>query len=387
MKSINLNLPILQVQALMEMIDSALNEANKIESRLDRYDEILLHVKDSIEKMAEKNMSIEQINSNNCKLLQDLDSLITQLELPSKYETALKTADLNKTAQLPQVIEAANALQTVINSSIPPHLMQMQAVKDQRKEFEKLRNKFSVMLSRHLSNLFIHLGNDPGETLSFHAEQLTLPKHTHIHNKLKQFAPLMHWQRNLDLSAFNALSETYTNSISKLYERDIRMFFEEAKQRISGGKRLRGSGSNQDLAGMSSVAGKITTQIKTRTTTSLPLLGVDRDLWGSELDVAERQKFDEIFERVLSELEPVCLSEQEFSIYFFNLNSTGSDVKSASAASTPGSSGSEEAGGVGDKKKGGKLVNKEVRAMMGALFTTLEQQLTSFINTFDRADS
>lgn len=41
----------------------------------------------------------------------------------------------------------------------------------------------------------------------------------------------------------------------------------------------------------------------------------------------ERQKFDEIFERVLSELQPVCLAEQEFCIAFFNLNSAGSEVK------------------------------------------------------------
>ena len=46
---------------------------------------------------------------------------------------------------------------------------------------------------------------------------------------------------------------------------------------------VKGSGSNQDLAGMSGVAGKITTQIKTRTTISGALLGVDRDLWSSEV--------------------------------------------------------------------------------------------------------
>ena len=40
----------------------------------------------------------------------------------------------------------------------------------------------------------------------------------------------------------------------------------------------------------------------------------------------ERQKFDEIFERVLSELQPVCLAEQEFCIEFFNLNAAGSEV-------------------------------------------------------------
>lgn len=45
-----------------------------------------------------------------------------------------------------------------------------------------------------------------------------------------------------------------------------------------------------------------------------------------QLDMQERQKFDEIFERVLSELQPVCLAEQEFCIAFFNLNAAGNEV-------------------------------------------------------------
>ena len=64
------------MNALMEMIDLALGEADKIEKRLTQYDNILLHVKDSIEKMSEKNFFIEQTNANNKQLL---DSLTTML--------------------------------------------------------------------------------------------------------------------------------------------------------------------------------------------------------------------------------------------------------------------------------------------------------------------
>ncbi|XP_042208281.1 exocyst complex component 1-like [Homarus americanus] len=393
-----------QVEALMVMIDSAYTEAEKIETRLDSYDEILLHVKDSIEKMADKNTSIEQTNANNSKLLEELDRLINQLDLPRNYVKDLYEPDLNKAGMLPQAIQAAAALQLVINAPISSQLSQLQAVQDEKKRFDKLRGRFSQIVSRHLNNLFIHLGNDPGETLSLHAEQLTLPRHGSIHTELLPYTPLMHWIRALDHRAYQHLNKTYATSISKLYERDIRLFFEEARQRISGGRRLRGSGSSQDIASMSGVAGKLTSQIKhgaqtlgTRTNTGA-LLGVDRDQWGSELDMQERQKFDEIFERVLSELQPVCLSEQEFCIAFFNLNATGNEKAPSSVASTPGSSGSEESSGSAGTSSGAGLIgtpgsghgrpfNREVRSMMAALFTTLEQQLASFINTYDRADS
>ncbi|CDQ89490.1 unnamed protein product [Oncorhynchus mykiss] len=39
----------------------------------------------------------------------------------------------------------------------------------------------------------------------------------------------------------------------------------------------------------------------------------------SDLDVADRTKFDKIFEQVLSELEPLCLAEQDFISKFFKL--------------------------------------------------------------------
>lgn len=75
--------------------------------------------------------------------------------------------------------------------------------------------------------------------MSLHAEQLTLPRHGSIHTELLPYTPLMHWIRALDHRAYQHLNKTYASSISKLYERDIRLFFEEARQRISGGRRCK----------------------------------------------------------------------------------------------------------------------------------------------------
>lgn len=52
------------------------------------------------------------------------------------------------------------------------------------------------------------------------------------------------------------------------------------------------------------------------------LLGVERDQWGTDASAsaAERRRFDEVLERVLAQLEPVCLAEQNFCISFFQLD-------------------------------------------------------------------
>ena len=50
------------------------------------------------------------------------------------------------------------------------------------------------------------------------------------HGKL--YAPLMHWLKATDHGCYEKLLEVYTNSIFKLYERDLRQFFEEARLKV-----------------------------------------------------------------------------------------------------------------------------------------------------------
>jgi hypothetical protein len=46
----------------------------------------------------------------------------------------------------------------------------------------------------------------------------------------------MHWCKMMDRKAYVALMRIYTSSLGKLYERDIKQFMEEAKQRILASK-------------------------------------------------------------------------------------------------------------------------------------------------------
>lgn len=65
-----------QVENLMELMEAAISEAEKIETRLDEYDKILCNVRDSMEKMETKNKIIEMANKNNHKLLVELEKIV-----------------------------------------------------------------------------------------------------------------------------------------------------------------------------------------------------------------------------------------------------------------------------------------------------------------------
>ena len=44
----------------------------------------------------------------------------------------------------------------------------------------------------------------------------------------------MHWLKATDHGCYEKLLEVYTTSIGKLYERDLRQFFDEARSKVVG---------------------------------------------------------------------------------------------------------------------------------------------------------
>lgn len=65
-----------RVSSLMDHLDVAINEVERVESQLNAYDDILCHVRNTMEKMEEKNKLIEIANKNNQKLLSELEKVI-----------------------------------------------------------------------------------------------------------------------------------------------------------------------------------------------------------------------------------------------------------------------------------------------------------------------
>ena len=155
-----------------------------------------------------------------------------------------------------------------------------------------------------MNNLFVHLGNDT-DTLaeSSSAGQLKLTRRKHVHRELMKYAELVHWLKAMDQKAFNSLQSIYRENLCKLYEKDIRRFFELGRYRVSGGKALSAvASSSSDLSG-----GK-----KGSKASNSGLLGTDTDSINSELSLSERERFDDVMETVLIELEDICMDEQFF---------------------------------------------------------------------------
>ncbi|XP_011298132.1 exocyst complex component 1 [Fopius arisanus] len=358
-----------QVTQLMNGIEAAITEASIVEARLTVYDEALGRIREVMARVGEKNQAIHTANHNARLLLDQLDAVITQLDISNHYQHIISEAELPGGRE--ELSLAGAALLKAVSAPLPPGLDKLSAVSEQKRRLDKLRAKFALLVARHLNNLFIHLGNDIGET-GVSSTDLILPTHSIVHRELEPYTELMQLLRALDNKAFAQLSKVYTGTMSKLYQRDLKLFFEEAKGRlISTRPQHTSKSSNQkgeDLI------------------TPAPMCLLSNEVWAPQ---GEGALLDSLLDRALSQLQPVCLAEQAFCVTFFQLDLALTPSKSGDEEMENQNSGAISPGSVTStaSKKLERQVNEEVRATMSAIFPSLEPELNNFISFLDKIDS
>uniref|UniRef100_A0A8D3D789 Exocyst complex component 1 n=1 Tax=Scophthalmus maximus TaxID=52904 RepID=A0A8D3D789_SCOMX len=363
--------------------DESQSVAGVDEDALDDYQELNTREEQDIESMMEM---CEYAISN----LQVLDG--NYMDLSKGHIRALQDGDLTSPKGIEACINASEALLQCMNVALRPGHEKLMAVKQQQLLFADLRDTFARRLTNHLNNVFVHQGHDQSSTLSQHTTELTLPKHSPLHRDLLRYSKLMEWLKNTHREKYEGLSRTYVDYMSRLYEREIKDFFEVAKIKMAGTtKEAKGKfglhGSSGKLTGSTSSLNKLTVQgSNSRRSQSSSLLDMG-NMSASDLDVADRTKFDKIFEQVLSELEPLCLAEQDFISKFFKL-------QQHPTVTPPLPETEESDGGVvsrvpaqAEHRHSFSSEKDMVRLMMNKIFQSIETELNSLIALGDKIDS
>ncbi|KAJ8962253.1 hypothetical protein NQ318_018227 [Aromia moschata] len=394
-----------QVESLMEQLELAINEADRLENQLNAYDEILCH---SIPLYEDRHRDGDLLRSLLAMpgLLERPDLCnVTKLDLPEGYQRTLENADFTSREGLEAAINAANALKVAMNSNIDKALLQMAAVQEQRKKFEKYKEKFSRSL------------RESDKT----TEGLILPQHSGVHKELYAYTELMHWMKVMDKKMYESLKDVYTSSLGKLYDRDLRSLFNTAREKIAGlsntSIRCRHSQHRcQSIAFLTRpqhsrlcatetdsiillhlipsvwpALGRIGNSTRvgeawaTFSAVSSPtsLIGLDRDMWTLETSSQDRKRYDTVLEQVLTQLEPVFLQEQQFCVKFFQL-----DVISPTSKNTQTTlDGAELPTEVVPQRKAERQIDEDVRSMMSNLFACLKTELDLLIDHIKKQDS
>ncbi|XP_042633630.1 exocyst complex component 1-like isoform X2 [Cyprinus carpio] len=415
-----------QVNILMQLLDQALAEVDNIEGKLLSYEEMLQSVKEQMDQISQSNRLIQISNTNNGKLLDEIQFLVNYMDLSKGHIKALQEGDLSSPKGIEACINASEALSQCMNVALKPGHDKLMAVKQQQHMFSELRDTFARRLTNHLNNVFVHQfnhfshfkmtipqfyrssclslpGHDQSSTLSQHTAELTLPKHSPLHRDLLRYAKLMEWLKNTQREKYDGLSRTYVDYMTRLYEREIKDFFEVAKIKMAGTSKdgkgkfatlpRKESALKQEVESLHGSSGKLTgstsslnklavSSSNSRRSQSSSLLDMG-NMSASDLDVADRTRFDKIFEQVLSELEPLCLAEQDFISKFFKLqqNPTLAQVENVddSDGTVPSRPLSEHRHSISEKDM--------VRMMMNKIFQSIETELNSLIALGDKIDS
>ncbi|KAM4053314.1 exocyst complex component 1 isoform 4-T4 [Anomaloglossus baeobatrachus] len=390
-----------QVNILMKLLDEALKEVDQIEGKLSSYEEMLQSVKEQMDHISESNHLIELSKANSETLLGEIEFLVNHMDLSKGHIKALQEADLSSSRGIEACTNAAEALLQCMNVTLQPGHAMLQAVVQQQQMFRDLREQFARRLASHLNNVFVQQGHDQTSTLSV---EMTLPNHHPFHRDLLRYAKLMEWLKTTEYPRYEGLTKNYIDYIVRLYDREIRDFFEVAKNKMTGvakeGKKFATlprketavkqeteslHGSSGKLTGSTSSLNKLTVQSSgSRRSQSSSLLDMG-NMSASDLDVADRTKFDKIFEQVLSELEPLCLAEQDFISKFFNLS------QHQSMPRTPmGEVDDADGSGYSRPQNTSATTSSEkemIRQMMTHIFRCIEPELNNLIALGDKIDS
>uniref|UniRef100_A0A452I477 Exocyst complex component Sec3 PIP2-binding N-terminal domain-containing protein n=1 Tax=Gopherus agassizii TaxID=38772 RepID=A0A452I477_9SAUR len=208
------------------------------------------------------------------KLSKDLQVLDeSNLDLSEKHRQVLSRGDLSRPSKVKACIAAAEALSSCMN------------------------------------DLFFLLFQGNGQVPSRMQQASELISSTHVpyHANLLPYTPLMAWLKNANPILFHDLPKVYAWNLSRLYEREIKTFFELARMLAVGQGLICKWGTQRN---------SIPTPFPKL---SVPWVGFSLSsiLFNSVCNVSVSKQ---MLEQVLRELQPLCIAEQRFIEQFFMLS-------------------------------------------------------------------
>ena len=104
---------------LIDMLDGAIDEIEKIDTRLKDYEDKISAVGDAVRIVGERDNVIQQQQNNQHALLDLLDTMMSSLEYPMENKKMLNDSDLSSAHNVEKCVVAANYLMDVIETDLP----------------------------------------------------------------------------------------------------------------------------------------------------------------------------------------------------------------------------------------------------------------------------
>uniref|UniRef100_A0A915L501 Exocyst complex component Sec3 PIP2-binding N-terminal domain-containing protein n=1 Tax=Romanomermis culicivorax TaxID=13658 RepID=A0A915L501_ROMCU len=366
---------------LMNKIDSALEEANSLEETLDSYDELLLHVREGVEMMEEKDSLLHIHTSNRQRLIAELNQFLNSTSLSSADVQALNECNLMDPVKINRCTQAALSLQSCLNAKVAPGTIKkacyerLKAYTDQMKVYEDLRDSFAERFVAHLTALMRNLTSDDAEYETQTSGSL-LSHDSTIYLPLKPFHDLVSWLKNVLPGGYKMLLDRYVTFCKSMYHKEIGAFFDIIKQQVKPGPLER------KPSGLKNSDSTDFIKSSPKPSPSGSLSADNRSKLENQSNAIDRVQFKRLIDQIFNELEPIVQSEQKFCVWFFHVVY---DLKTDQLLATDNQSELEQ-------RKFFRSINgclkrlffDQVRSILSQLFGDLDVQLQEFVSFCDR---
>ena len=141
---------------LIEMLDEAVKEIDKIDERLKAYEDKINAVGDAVRVVGERDNVIQLQQQNQQSLLEILDGLMSSLEFSRENSKFLTDYDFSSSDRIDRCVRAANHLIDILETDFPPALRKMKACEEQLNYLERLKLNFCSNSQNHLKNAIGH---------------------------------------------------------------------------------------------------------------------------------------------------------------------------------------------------------------------------------------
>merc|ERR1719378_658028 len=98
------------IQALMNTLEAAIEDVTRVEIELDKYDQMLGSIDSQMGAMKSQQSFIQISDVNQTRLVNELESLVSQLELKPEHKAALQSGGWDSQSGIESVIQAADHL-------------------------------------------------------------------------------------------------------------------------------------------------------------------------------------------------------------------------------------------------------------------------------------
>ncbi|KAK2392499.1 Exocyst complex component S3A [Trifolium repens] len=244
------------IDEVLQGLEAASNCVEDMDEWLGMFNVKLRHMREDIESIEIRNNKLEMQSVNNKSLIEELDKLLEQLNIPSEYSAFLTGESIDE-AQMLQNIEACEwligALRNFEASNIDPTYAKMRAFKEKRGELQIIKSTFVSRVSEFLRNYFATFVDFMMNDKSYFSQrgQLKRPDHADLRYKCRTYARLLQQLKILDKNCLGPLKKAYCCSLNLLLRREVREFANELR---AESKTSTGSGQNVNSADSSTVS-------------------------------------------------------------------------------------------------------------------------------------